>query len=336
MKHTITYLCSALLALAVPASAQAYSDNFDTYTNGQILNGVNGWKGWDNVAAAAGIVSNARRFSLPNSMQCSNGVDAIRPVTGVTSGKWFLTLKQRVASGDLTNGNVYVIGNNDYNDGGPYVWSIQVAALPGGLVNDDLRPGNFLPLGVDRWVEYRFEIDLTNNQLTTYYDGQRLSQGQYAIGANDPVEYENLDLYSAGGTCFFDDVSFRKCGTFSNYGNGLAGTGGIIPTITGGNCPNVGYPFTVTIGAGLANTQGALLFGTSQVSFGLFGGTILVVPSISVNYALNGSGEKTFTFGVPPDNNLVNANVYLQGLNLDAGAVQGISFTNGLKVTVDQ
>lgn len=338
MKHT-TIIAGALLALSAPATAQAFSDNFDTYANGTVLNGVGGWKGWDNNVAVAGVVTNARRISLPNSMVCDGptNTDAIHPVTGATSGKWLLSVKQRIQLGDLGAGNVFVIGNNQYNDGGPYIWAIQCSASnTTTTVTDDLRGGS-LPLVYNRWVEYCFEIDLDNNTMDTYYDGQLLSSGAYALGATDPVEFANLDLYSNGGTCNFDDVNFRPCGTFTNYGMATAGSGAIVPTITGGRCPNATKPFTVDIASALGGAQGVLLFGTTPLNdFPFFGGFLQVLPDIAVSYTLagsgNGNGTKTFTFGVP-GTVAMGSNFYFQSLHIDAGAVQGISFTDGLQVT---
>jgi hypothetical protein len=329
-----TLVASVVLALTAPAAAQAFSDNFDTYANGTVLNGVGGWKGWDNVPGVAGVVDNTRKLSLPNSMKCDGAVmtDAIQPVAGANSGKWLLTVWQRVATGDLAGGSVYVIGNNVYNDGGPYVWSIQVSANANGFVVDDLR-GGFLPLAWDRWAEYCFEIDLTNDTLTTYYDGQLLSTGVYAFNGG-VVEFANLDLYSSGGTCYFDDVKFRECGTFTNYGSGTAGTGGFVPAIAGSRCPNITKSLKLDVSSALGGAAGVLLIGSSQINFPFLGGTLLVVPLFSVNFTLGGAGggngTKAFSFFLPNDQNLVNANFYFQSLHLDAGAPAGISFTDGV------
>ena len=340
MKHT-TLIAGALLALTVPATAQAFQDNFDAYANGTVLNGVGGWKGWDNNAAVAGVVTNARRISLPNSMQLDGSVqtDAVHPGSNATSGKWLLTLKQRIELGDLGGGNVYVIGNSVYNDGGPYTWTIQISATNSGtIVNDDIRGGN-LPVIYNRWVEYCIIIDLDNDTCTTYYDGQLLSSGTYSNGG--PVVFDNLDLYSSGGACNFDDVNFRPAGTFTNYGTGLAGSGGITPTITGADAPNVGKKLKIEVGSGIGGGQGVLLLGTAQLSFPFFGGTLLVLPDLpSLTYTLdgagNGMGTKTLSIGIPNNPNLAGANVYGQALTIDAGAAQGISFTDGLCVTIGQ
>ena len=72
-----------MLALAVGmntniANAQ-FSDNFDSYANGQVLDGVGGWQGWWMNAAVAGRASNAFSNSSPNSIIIKNNNDDLIP-----------------------------------------------------------------------------------------------------------------------------------------------------------------------------------------------------------------------------------------------------------------
>lgn len=203
MKHT-TLLAGALLALAAPAAAQ-WSDNFDSYPANIVLDNVGGWFGWDNAPAVAGTVVRTRSRSAPNSLLVGATTDAVHPQLGLTSGRWTLTAWQYIPTGGLT-ANVYFILNNVYSHGGPYTWATQLnCSSTTATVTDDLRTGTPQPIVFDQWVEYRLEIDLGANTVVNYYNGAQVSAGVYNIRGG-PVAIENLNLYSAGGTCNWDDI----------------------------------------------------------------------------------------------------------------------------------
>ena len=185
-------------------------DSFDTYPATTVLDNVGGWFGWDNTPAAAGSVDGTLARTGANSMHGSATTDAVHPNIGITGGHWSLTAWQYIATGGLTGGSVYFIGNNVYNHGGPYIWTIEVQANSlTGMVEDDLRAHTPQPILFDQWAEYRLDIDLDANRLTTFYNGVQLSQGVYTIGGG-PAAIDNLDLFNFGGVCNWDDVCFRQ------------------------------------------------------------------------------------------------------------------------------
>ena len=207
MKH-LKLFAGALLALTAPAAAQ-WSDNFDSYASNTLLSNVGGWFGWDNTPAAAGTADSAFARSAPNSLRCGVGADAVHPSLGITSGKWRMTSWQYIPTGGLTGGPVYFILNNSYAHGGPYSWSTEIQCTPAGSVVDDLRPHTPLPVVFDQWVEYRLEIDLVANTLTSFYNGCQLSSGVYNIQGG-AIAVENIDLFSNGGTCYWDDIILEQ------------------------------------------------------------------------------------------------------------------------------
>lgn len=239
MKHP-TLLASALLALTAPAAAQWAGDNFDSYADGTSLQNVGGWKGWDGVAAAAGTVSSVRKLSAPHGMLCGPTTDAVHPNIGVNCGKWTFIAHQRITLGDLAGGDVFVILNNVYNDGGPYTWTVEISAsnststVQDDFVNGTTRVGAPLPVVYDRWVQIRCDIDLDADTIDTYYDGQLLSSGTYTISGG-PAVVENIDLFSAGGTCFYDDIMFVSGGALNEFDvfPGPGGTG--VSSVSRGN-----------------------------------------------------------------------------------------------------
>ena len=61
---------AALLLAAGSASAQ-WSDNFDSYANGTLLDNINGWAGWDDIGIDAATVTDAQSRSAPHSARHS-------------------------------------------------------------------------------------------------------------------------------------------------------------------------------------------------------------------------------------------------------------------------
>lgn len=212
MKRVIAALGVAALIWMPTAALAQWSDNFDSYDAGTKMDGVGGWAGWDDDGTAAGTISGAMSLSAPNSMEVSNsaGVDAIHPFTGYDAGTWTFTAWQYVPR-DLDS-LTYFILNNEYQHGGPQDWAIETHMDPAtGLVNEAIHdPGgaSALPLIYDEWVEITVDIDLDNNYMYHYYDGDLLAEGQWNIRTGGLIEIQNVDLYAPHNTgVFYDDVS---------------------------------------------------------------------------------------------------------------------------------
>jgi hypothetical protein len=218
MKRTVAVI--AVLALVwLPASAMAqydaapWNDNFDSYTTGTVLIDVDYWDGWYDDPASAGTVSSAQRMTVPNAIEVSNstGIDAVHPFRGVDAGAWVLTAWQFVPS-DL-DGLTYFIVNNEYDHVlASADWAIETHMDPAtGLVNEQIHdPGGAgaLPLITDRWVEIRTEIDLDNNYMHQYYDGELLAEGVWNIRLGGLIEIQNIDLYAPHDvSVFYDNLS---------------------------------------------------------------------------------------------------------------------------------
>jgi hypothetical protein len=118
--------------------------------------------------------------------------------------------------------------------------------------------------------------------------------------------------------------------SWHNYGAGWPGTLGV-PSFTAGSNPFIGQSINLTISnSSLAPTTGLLLVGVSQASNATGkGGTLLVDPLLFLTLSLP-AGSLTLTGSVPDDPAIAGVDVYLQVLELDAGASNGLSFTQGL------
>jgi len=202
-------LLGSLMLFQSIASAQ-WADDFESYSDGQLLDGVGGWGGWDGVSAASGTASSAQARSGSLSIEIGPTTDAVHPFVGeFTSGTvevvaW-MYLPQSTFAADT-----YFIVNNRYDGSGVnYLWTSQVRfqVLSSTIVCEANGGGGTAPIIFDAWAEIRIVYDMDNNVQETYYDGSLISTGTVVAASGDPTEIANIDLFSTGATNFFDDLS---------------------------------------------------------------------------------------------------------------------------------
>jgi FG-GAP repeat protein len=117
---------------------------------------------------------------------------------------------------------------------------------------------------------------------------------------------------------------------WNNYGKGWAGTSGV-PAFIPLSDPIVGKTLKISLdnSAGVS-TAAILVIGLDKASIPTGkGGTLLVDPLLFESLTLP-AGGLTLSGKVPDDPTLYGLDLYLQALELDAGASKGISFTRGL------
>src|SRR5687767_2112612 len=88
MNHATKLLVAAAVIAPLSASAQMWSDNFDSYATGSQLHGQGGWKGWFNDPSAGALTSNAQFLSAPNSANIAGASDLVREYTASGPGLW--------------------------------------------------------------------------------------------------------------------------------------------------------------------------------------------------------------------------------------------------------
>lgn len=184
----------ALGAAVTTASAQSMLDNFDSYTLGSI-HGQGGWEGWTGIGSVAGTVTTAQAFSGSQSLQVVAGNDTVRPFTGVAGGLWSLSLMQYVPS--TSSGTSWVILMNSYPAN--LNWSVQMYAdITAGQVRSYEDDGASVALVTDQWVPIRFDINLTDNSVASYYNNALLTTHAWQSGGINQLQA--LDLYPDEGT----------------------------------------------------------------------------------------------------------------------------------------
>ena len=194
------FVCTLLIATALPAvgtmniekadsiplepksasTGIVWSDNFDSYSLGQFLDGTpddGGWKPWNGPTPAEGAyVVNEQSLSNPYSVEILGESDIVHEFTRICSGNWTFTDWVYVptdfsgASG-LTLDSYYPTPYNEYT------YRKQICVIfdgDTGLVVDYPSLLTTLPLITEQWVEIRVEIDFEADWLECYYNDELL------------------------------------------------------------------------------------------------------------------------------------------------------------------
>lgn len=131
---------------------------------------------------------------------------------------------------------------------------------------------------------------------------------------------------------------FGTCAWFTGIGTAVAGSDWFEPRITGAGCTVIGNGIDVEITSGLGGAMGCFVMGVTPQTLPFLGGTVLVVPIVCLTHVLDGvgsgNGTHTFALRIPNDAGFVGAEFLFQGFYADAGAVQGVSMTVGLRLAV--
>jgi Tol biopolymer transport system component len=143
------------------------------------------------------------------------------------------------------------------------------------------------------------------------------------------------NLVASDGNGLVDVFVRHDCGAAqsSNYGTGLAGTFGV-PSLAS-DLPVLGATLNVYCENSLrAPTVGILFLGFQRAQLHThFGGDLLLLPALCVPITFS-FGLDTFTGSLPDDDLLCGEVVDLQVVEADAGAVKGVSFTQGLEIVL--
>jgi len=121
--------------------------------------------------------------------------------------------------------------------------------------------------------------------------------------------------------------------TFTMYGAGTPGTGGVAAVLDGSGQAVPGGPITLTVTGALPNTLGVMFVGTDMVSVQGLGGTFLVGNwLITPTVPTSGAGSIDVTFMAPEviDPGLDGLQLTQQYWYLDAGGPAGKAATQGL------
>jgi len=178
-----------------------FFDRFDTYEVGSDLHGQGGWKGWDNTASAGAPVTDANSPVGANTVEILGSADLVQEFD-IAGGVVEFSVMQYIPSG--TTGTTYFILLNSYDDGANQDWSIQTTFnLDAGTIG--YWHGGDATIVYDEWVKLRYVIDLGNNTVDKYYNGEFIVTDQW--DDNDHGTLGAVDLFGNGASSvYYDDV----------------------------------------------------------------------------------------------------------------------------------
>ncbi|HET6204640.1 MAG TPA: VCBS repeat-containing protein [Planctomycetota bacterium] len=129
-----------------------------------------------------------------------------------------------------------------------------------------------------------------------------------------------------------------SAGIRAQYGAGLAGTGGMVPTLGGVGPFRSAFPCETRITGGIGGGLGVFAIGDQPASVPIVGGTLLTTVLFLFGFPLGGTpgvaGEGSATIPWTAGPGLGGLTIYQQVGILDPGAPQGVSLTNGLRYTI--
>ncbi|MBM4109675.1 MAG: EF-hand domain-containing protein [Phycisphaerae bacterium] len=208
-------------ALCGAASGQVvYSENFDSYTNGQQLHGVNGWSGWEGDPAWGATATNSRSRSPSNSVEIGPAADLTRTWDNIAeTGQYEFSIWVYTPTG-LTGQTYFILLDKYENQAGfSHHWATQVEMnADTNEVTDNLGAGgtaSIVPLVRDAWVEIKVAIDFGLDAQVTTYNGQEVFNGlwrRYGF-ANAQLRLRAVDLFGNNtGPAFYDDLTITQVG----------------------------------------------------------------------------------------------------------------------------
>jgi hypothetical protein len=187
----------------------------------------------------------------------------------------------------------------------------------------------------------RYDRDATRSvffSTSGTYDGG--SEQIFTAAALSDVDGDG-DLDALGSRALRNQTFFgAAAGLRHQYGSGLPGTGGIVPTLGGVGPFRPGIPCETRLEGGLGGSFAVYAFGNLPANLPLLGGTLLTNAQVVLPVPLGGTpgaageGNATVPWIAPPS--LAGYSFYKQFGIVDPAAPQGISFSNGLLVTIGQ
>jgi hypothetical protein len=149
--------------------------------------------------------------------------------------------------------------------------------------------------------------------------------------ATDPITGDLVFGLYAGGIVSVH--GFGVCGSCTNYGSGIAGSGGA-PHIAGVGCAGRGQTASVRVSNGHAVAPGVLIVGLREQTVPVAGGALLTTVRTWAFHSLDSVGAWTWSGAVPSNPALSGLSVFFQSFYLDGTAVSGVSATEGLHMVV--
>ncbi len=202
------FMAVVVAGLCSTAAAEMFGEDFESYSAGTNLQNVNGWKGWNGASGASAPVSDDFAYSGSNSVEIVPAADLVHEFD-FAGGTWTFSAMQYIPSGG--NGETYFIILNSYDDNANQDWSIQTRYnLATGAITTWTGAVDATVV-FDEWIELKYIIDLDNNTVDEYYNGELIDTRQW--DDNDHGTIGAIDLYgNNASSVYYDDIAVVQGG----------------------------------------------------------------------------------------------------------------------------
>jgi subtilisin family serine protease len=198
-----------------------WSDNFDSYNNGQKLDGGpddGGWKLYDdgvnNPPPGGGEVVDYVFRSPPHSLEVYFLTDIVHEFTGLNSGNLTCTMWTYVPN--MSDYGSALGFFSYYRSGFPDDNRAQIALQVDNIEKLfwDMWDEKFLeniPIINEQWIEFRLELNLDDGWCECYYNNELLLEGVWtSLGYGDGYRnFAGIDLWWGSQPVYFDDLSIE-------------------------------------------------------------------------------------------------------------------------------
>ena len=196
-------------------------ETFDVYNLGNIDSQSIYWIGWDNGNSGVDVVDFSMNTYLGDgqSILVEQDDDLVWDLDGLNSGSGELTFYMYIPSTD--DAGAYYNMLHDYN-GANSNWAFQVlfaSASSGDQSYIDLDQPVYFDAVYDTWVEVRHEIDIDNDLISLFYNGEFMLSWAWSNGSagiSSVLDALNLYGFCTGEPCtgmaYYDNI--KICGNF--------------------------------------------------------------------------------------------------------------------------
>lgn len=178
-----------------------------------------------------------------------------------------------------------------------------------------------------------YDIDAVGNPIPTsrvpFLTGLSGAEG----ACTDPITGALLFSTFGGGSGIVVVEGFGVCGSFQNYGNGIAGLGGM-PTVQGSGCAGRGQFTSIDIANARVGANGLLAIGFAPQNQPLLNGSLLVQITTTFFHQVDANGRWSLSLFLPTSPIWNGLNLYTQSFYVDPAGALGISATGGLHIVV--
>lgn len=209
------------------------TENFDSYTNGASITGLNGGSGWSAAwvvgpsSGATSTVSNAQFLSSPNSAASSTPLSGVvyqtraRNAPILTAGTFQFSTLFDNSSHDYINGGISTVGQ------GNGVWGTIQDSAALGRFRMEYNGGTYLYASIvtplaNTWYSWVVNYDTTTGSCSVNINGAGLETFTLASTGWTPTEF-NFQMGgqgpSAPGVFYIDDISVSITQVLSTASN---------------------------------------------------------------------------------------------------------------------